>query len=306
LSGDLNALAPVTITPAMLISSTAPDSEYQPWVSTKTYAQDEYCVSPVTRRIYQSLVAGNVGKDPISKATWTGGIVYWQDMGPTNRWAMFDGRLSTQTIVESPLTVVLQPGPFDTIYLDGVDANTLDIVVRDAPGGEVVFSYSGPLEGSEPADYDEYFYMPFKPQTSSLTLDIPAYGASEVTVTLSTPGGTVKCGVLALGDVHNCGRCETDADVELKSFGSFETDKFGNADIQLYAKAKDINVSTIIPVEDAFAVQTVAESLQGVPAFYFCTNNPLFAGLRTFGLGKFKFSYRNNQVRLSLSVEGMI
>ena len=70
-------------------------------------------------RKYESLVASNVGHAPLQDAVGA----YWADVGPSNRWAMFDLLRNTGTMQASPLTVVITPGQrVDALALVGLVA----------------------------------------------------------------------------------------------------------------------------------------------------------------------------------------
>jgi hypothetical protein len=310
LSGNLSVLVPITITSAILQSTTAVAEGYPTWTSGATFAVGAYCYSPVTQHNYRSLVASNTGKDPTDPtnrvAASSGGVVYWQDVGPANPWAMFDKKIGTATTANGNLTVVLRPGAFSSLYVVGVSATAISVTVKDAPGGSVVYSYTGSLEGSAPDDYWEYFYDPFEPLTDLLLSDIPPYGTGEVTVSL-TDGGAVSCGALAIGDIKILGETLADAEAEPTSFSYIDTDDWGNTDIIDGPSATNLTMSAITESRAAgMRAQQIVTSLLGKPAFYFCSDRADTAGLRTWGLGSGKFSYRGDRCNISMTVKGLI
>ena len=120
-----------TIDDTILISSTVPESDYPAWSGSTSYTAGTRCISTVTHRIYECVTAHS-NKDPTNVVNQSGTTVYWLDIGPTNRWAMFDSEVSTQTEVVSPLTVVLHPGSFTGLYLAGLDAaDRLERIARE-------------------------------------------------------------------------------------------------------------------------------------------------------------------------------
>jgi hypothetical protein len=291
----------------MLTSTTATVGTYTAWSSTTNYTKGLYCYSPVTQRVYQSLVdTGNTNKDPALAANRVGVIVYWLDTGPTNQWAMFDKKPGTLTTATSDLTVVIRPGVFSSLYVAGVTASDIAVTVKDAPGGNVIYSYTGPMEASAPDDYWEYFFDPFEPLTDLLLTDIPPYGTAEVTVSL-TGGGTVACGALAVGDIKVLGQTLSDAEAEPTFFGYIDTDQWGETDIVDGPTATNLTLSAITNSRaEGLKAQRVVESALGTPAFWFATDTPDMAGLRTWGLGSGKFSYRSDRCSISISVKGLI
>jgi len=103
-----------------------------------TYALGDTCSSATTHRCYESLAAGNIGNPlPVPPDTVT---TKWLDVGPTNRWAMFDLARNTQTVHASPLAVVVAPGErINTVGITGVKGTTLVISATSVAGGGIVY-----------------------------------------------------------------------------------------------------------------------------------------------------------------------
>ena len=220
---------------------------------------------------------------------------------------MFDGEANTQTVAPSPLTVVLHAGVVTDLYLAGVVADTVSVTVKDAPGGNVIFTQTYSMEASAPADYYEYFFDPFKPLTDLLVQGIDPYGNGEVTVALSSSSGTVKCGLLAVGSVSDLGDTQYGAKAKPKSYSSITTDKFGRTTITRRKAATDMTASAMLKLEDAPDVLATIQSLLDVPAVWIAADLPQYNGLRCFGLGSGEISYDfPDDCQLSLTVQGLI
>lgn len=307
MTASLSVLAPVTVDDTILTSSTVTENDYAPWSNTTSYTVNSFCISTVTHRVYQCLVA-NTGKDPTDVNNRAGTTVYWLDYGPTNRWAMFDGEVSTQTVAASPLTVVLRPGSFTGFYLAALDAGNISVTIKDAPGGVVIYTYTGALEGSQPADWDEYFFDRFKPLTDFLASGIDQYNSAEMTVTLSnTAGGTVKCGVLAVGDLRSLGQTQYGAKAKPKTYSYIKTDDFGNTSIKRRKAAKDMTATAFLDISEANTVTDLITSLLDVPAVWIASDLTEYGFLRVFGLGSGEISADGpGYCQLSLSVQGLI
>lgn len=306
MTAQLSVLAPIAVDDTILVSSTAPENDYPVWNSGTSYAAGAFCISPVTHRVYQCMTA-HTGKDPTNANNQAGSVVYWLDYGPTNRWAMFDSEVSTQTVAASPLTVVMRPGSFSGLYAAGLDAGQIDIVVRDAPGGNVVYTYSGQLEGSQPADYDEYFFDRFKPLTDFLASDIEQYNSGELTLTLSSGSGTVKCGVLAVGDLRSLGKTQFGAKAKPKTYSYIKTDDFGRTSIVRRKTAMDMTASASLAKAEANTVTDLIRSLLDVPAVWIASDLTEYGFLRVFGLGSGEITATSPGLcELSLSVQGLI
>lgn len=298
---SLGALVPIELTTAMLTSSSVAENDYGVWSSSTTYALNAFCISPITHRIYQSLVAGNVGHDPTDLKNQSGSAPYWLDYGPTNRWAMFDGEVSTPTVAVSPLTVVLRAGIVTDVYFAGVEATTARVIVRDAPGGNVIFDQTTTMEASAPADYYEYFFDPFKPLTDLLVSGIDPYGNAEVTVELADPSGTVKCGMMAVGSVKMLAATQYGLKAKPKAYSYIKTDDFGNTKIVRRKKSTDMTASAWLKRSEAPQVLSTLQGLLDVPAVWITPD------VRCFGLGSGEISYDHPQdCQLSVTVQGLI
>ncbi|MBZ2208468.1 hypothetical protein [Massilia soli] len=302
----LSALKPITISTAMVISSTAPENDYPAWTSGATFSNGEFCISPVTHRVYQSQLAGNVNRDPTDIRNRSGAVIYWTDYGPTNRWAMFDAEISTQTTLSVPLTVVMQPGAFTDLYFDGLDASTIAVTVKDSPSGNVVYSYSGSLEGSEPSDYDEYFFDPFSPRTDLLLSGIEQYNSAELTYTLSS-STPVKCGVVAIGSLINFGPVLQGAKAKPKTYSYIKTDDLGVTKIVRRKATTDLSLTALVDRADANRVLSTMEAMLDIPAFWMASSKDDLRGLRRFGLASGELSYDHpTHCILSLTVQGIL
>jgi hypothetical protein len=307
MTASLSVLAPVPVDDTILASSTAAENDYPAWSSSAAYTAGMFCISAVTHRVYECITP-NTGKDPTDINNQAGNVAYWLDSGPTNRWAMFDAEVSTQTVVASPLTVVLRPGSFTGLYLAGLDAGAISITVKDTPGGSIIYSYTGQLEGSQPADYDEYCFDRFKPLTDFLVNDIQQYNSAELTITLSSGGGgTVKCGVLAVGDLRPLGRTQRGAKAKPKTYSYIKTDDYGRTSIKRRKSALDMTATAILDLSEANSVTSLIQSLLDVPAVWIGSGLPEYGFLRCFGLGSGEISADNAEYcTLSLSVQGLI
>lgn len=115
----MKLVRPFTIAPGNLTSNIAQDDAPE-YSASATYAVGDVVMSTTgaapTYRKYESLAAGNVGNalDDASK---------WLDLGPVNRWAMFDTKNGTATTSASNIAVsVAIDGRVDGLALFGLDA----------------------------------------------------------------------------------------------------------------------------------------------------------------------------------------
>ncbi len=311
MAAKLSILVPVDITPAMLTGSSIAEADYEVWNSTAIYGLGVRCIK--NHRIYESQVAAdaaskNQGKDPADLITQFGTIVYWNDVGPTNRWAMFDNEVSSQSTATTGMTVVIKPGAFNSIYLGGMEAVHLDITIKAAPGGAVIYTYSGALEASRPTNYYDWYFFPFSFLRSKLLSGIPAYSNMELTVTITSgAGATVKCGVLAVGLLQVLGRTQQGAKAKPKNFGYVKVDDYGKATVKKGKAATDVTASALIENREARQVQEILESAIGGACMLSCSDNADYSGLIRWGLLSGEVVYKTSSTsEVNVSLEGII
>jgi len=267
--------------------------------------------SATTHRVYESLKDGNLGKDPTvpsNRTTATGVGTWWIEVGPTNRVAMFDGLVSTQTSAASPLVITLAPGAFNGFALFGIDADSFAVEVRDAPGGNIIYSEpTTALEGSMPADYYEYFFARFKPLTQMIRTKIDPYGTAQIVLTLTKATGPVKLGMFAIGDMRPVGIPQRDAVAEPIDYSYIKTDAYGNTEVKKRVNATGLSITAKMDKEEAGAALDVVKQVLGTPCVVAGSEAQFYEWLTVFGLLSARMSAADYpHAELSITVKGLI
>lgn len=307
-----SALAPVAITAAMITASSLSVEDPNPaWSSVTAYTVGQRVYLASTHRVYEATgMAGNTNKDPSLPANQfdaAGVATFWIDAAPTNKYAMFDAVVSTQTSGTSPLSITLTPGYFNGFALFGLDADSMTVVVKDAPGGTVIYSHSGPLEGSAPADYYEYFFDRFKPQTQFIATGIDPYNNAEITLTLTKASGPAKIGMFAIGDMRPLGAPLRGASVEPIDFSYISTDAFGTTKVTKRNNATGLVISAKMEIEDANATLATVKELLGVPVVVVGSTATMYEALTVFGLMSARQQYDDyGEPVINITVKGII
>jgi len=226
----VKVVPPLTITPAMLTSTTAaePDAAQGEvnWNSATAYAVGAKVVRTTTHRVYACIQA-NTNRDPATDIQ----TLYWVDVGPTNRWAMFDLLRNTGTTVASPLTVRIAPNVrIDAIALVGLIADAASISVR--VGGAVVYAREERLRSRQTLNWYDYFFGAYDQKETTAFFDVPPYVNGEITLSLSRSEGPVICGGVVIGQAIDLGRTIHGAENDALNFSKIERDDFGTAVLQ--------------------------------------------------------------------------
>lgn len=301
-ASDAYVLVQTTIVDSMVTAwGTASEDDTTVWASGAfTSGQERHRVE--THRVYRRITDGTdaPGEYPENYPE------RWQNRRATNRIAMFDGEGATATTVASPLITVFKPGNFNGAYFAGVEgASLLEVVVKDETGGNVVFEFEDDLEGSEPGDWWEYWFMPFNARRDVVLSGIEPFLDAEVTVTLSGPG-SVSLGILQVGDLRPIGTTEDRAQAAPKSYSYVAINADGKNEIRRGKKARDLQFTVFGDLDDANRVGATFEELNDLPCAWFASTDPQYEMLRSFGLGRATLIHQDGEYVANINVEGLI
>ena len=263
---------PVAITTGMLVSHNVPETDYPEWSIATSYPLGGRVIKAATHRIYESAVAGNVADDPSS----TSGR--WIDIGPTNRWAMFDQALGTVTTRNDGIALTINPGAVDSVAL-------LDVI-----GSTVRVQATG---------YDETVAVGPGPITF---LDLPGTGGN-ITVTVSG-SGAVSVGTLLVGTLVTLGVTGESPTAGIDDFSRKDVDEFGDVTVVPRAWAKRMSARALIRTDALDDVANRIASVRAVPSLWIADDGT--DSLTLYGFFKdFSIEVGENVSTLSLTVEGL-
>jgi hypothetical protein len=306
-------IRPTKVTDAMLISSTIPETDYENWLASTSYVIGDRVTRAVSgvHRNFENLIAGVDATFPeISALNLT---PRWLDIGPTNKWAMFDGLVGTQSSAPTSITVVLAPGRLNSLALLQVDATNIDIMLT-VSGSPVYEASMDMTSGNAVGDWYQYFYEPVYQQDAvtvinlfdSSLLDIPAYSEGILTITLSKTSGTVSIGAMVFGLYADLGETEYKPTLGIIDYSRKEVDQFGNYTIIKRAYSKRMNAQVMVMQADVDNVTRILSQYRSTPVVWIGAGN-LFTGMIIYGFYKewemlvdnFRFA------DLSISIEGL-
>lgn len=316
MSTDANALVivpPLTITDSILVTSgsppatNVPENDYSEWDGGSpgtTYATGDRVILTSTHKIYESLQDGNLNKNPVTETLW------WVEVGPTNRWAVFDTSVSTQTAQSDNITYTLEPGVgFNSLaILNLTDADEINLTITSASAGSPGIVYTDTIDlglTSPFSDWYNWFFGIRSRPTQYIITTLPVYvdGVLEIEIL----GGTdLAVGVIAIGQQQRFGRgIRLGARVGIQDYSRKETNEFGEAVLVQRAFAKKANFDLFIDKAEVDTLQNYLTSLRAVPALWIGSTE--YESTTVFGF------YKNFDILLSypehadceLEVEGL-
>jgi hypothetical protein len=301
----MKVIKPVTITDAMLVSTTVaePAAGETVWDGAHTYIVGDEIVSTTSHRRYASLVGSNMGNDP---ATDDG--TKWSDLGPTLRWAMFDNEVNTQSTGTTALTVELAPGIVNSLAVMEMVGTQLDVTMTDGHAGPEIYSASFPLDTSSILDWYGYFFEPFRQRKSVVLQDLPPYASGHITVEVSS-SGDVAIGQCIVGTVYPLGPASTGIQAGIHDYSKKVTDAdTGVVSLDVRKYAKTLKAMFKVPTGGIDAVHQVLEDLRAVPAVWIADDKGTYDALTVFGFyTDFSLTVAYAQTSFyNLEIEGMI
>ncbi|MBF8651972.1 hypothetical protein IRZ81_14330 [Pseudomonas putida] len=237
-----------------------PEADYPLWMSTTAYAVGDIVM--LEHRSYEALVA-NSNKNPTGGAT---DPPTWLDLGPTNRWRMFDDKIGTVTTNPESISLTIAPGrAVDSLAFFGLDAASIYVRVVDPYQGIVYESSVSPVSTDGINDWYEYFFAPVEVNEDFVLLDVPVGSYGSIEIKVAKPAGIAKVGALILGKAAVLGDTLYGTSVGITDYSRKERDDFGNTVIveRDYSKRADFDV--MVPTSMVSQVQRLLSKHRAKP-----------------------------------------
>jgi hypothetical protein len=257
----MKVLAPLTISEAMLTSSTLSETEHSAWNGATTYAAADRVI--YSHAIYESLQGTNLNKTPdaTTSSTW------WVRVGPTNKWAMFDGSVSTASADTADIEVQVTPGAIvDSVAC--VSAIGASVRVQMHDGATLVHDETRSLDSTPIADWEDYFFADQVLAGELLFSDLPRYLSGVITVTIAASSGEASIGALVFGRLHDLGIAEATASASITDYSRKETDDFGTVALIERSYAKRSQQRMLLDTSELRRVQALLAGLRATPAVW--------------------------------------
>ncbi len=226
------------------------------------YTVGQRVMLAATHMVYECVIA-NTGNLP--NAT---GSTFWKTVAATNRWAMLDTVISTQTAKTTKLSFSFRSaGITNSIGFMNVSGDSIRVRVRDATEGIVydkTVALTGPL--IQPTWYD-YFFSTGLPSTQAVFTDLPPY--LDGTITVDVLGTTCAIGACVAGYAINFGMgVQYGASVGIQDYSIKQKDAYGETTFLQRGFAKRISMNMLLDNSEVDSTLDALASLRAVPALW--------------------------------------
>lgn len=270
---------------------------YLPWDSGTTYALNDKVLAG--HREYQSLQAGNTGQ-VVTDPSW------WQDLGPNNRWRMFD--IANSSVTERALSIKAQVqvgGRADAVSLLNIVGAAVRVEIETDDDGVIYDETFDLVSSSGINSWYEYFFEPIVRQGDFSLYDLPLNADPRVRVTVAEPGGTATLGTLLVGQSRNLGPTIHPAKLGIQDFSRKDVDDFGNFTIVKRNFARRATFKVVVEEEAMDAISTLLASYRATAIMWLgvdqYTSSWLYGFYRDFS---FDLSSPRETI-LNLELEGL-
>ena len=274
---SLSVVKPTAITPEMLVSTNVPETDYPSWLATTTYAAGARVILASTHKVYESLQAGNQGKSPASEPT------FWSEVGPTNRWRLFDLSNTSQTVQGNALQYAIKTGAAVNAVaaLNLIGAQSIRIRLTDPVFG-LLYDKTSPLVSipDEPSWYAWFFGERIE-QTQHIALDLPSYPNASIQVDLAGTA-SMAVGVLLLGQLKLVSEnMRYGSRMGIRDYSRKEKNDWGDLILVERAYSKTISFPVQIKRQDLDRTHALLSSLRATPCLWVGDAN--LASMTAFG-----------------------
>lgn len=244
----MRVIYPITVTPAVLVSSSIPDeTTYPAFAAGTTYTTGDRVILD-GQAVYECLAAGVVGALPLSDAEWV--IVR-----PTNRWAMFDQLPSTSRQQSDPLTITLDVPAVGDVMLLGVVAASVTVTLPDVTRTVTLATH----------EEQSVYITGLGSAGGNLTITIqPAL----VGISVGVSSLVLRVAEILVGTVQELGETQMGAGVGISDYSTRTIDEYGNASFVRRGYSGFLQAQIILDRDDADLVLDTITALRAVPCVW--------------------------------------
>lgn len=300
----MRLIKPVEITPAKLVSSNVPETDFAAWVSTTAYDIDTKVIW--NHRIYQALAAVPAGVKPGEEVIDKDHPAKWLDLGSTNRWRMFDNKVESLTTNPGTIEVTIKPGAVvNSLALFNLKGKSVTVSMVDALEGEVYRKEISLVDAGVTNWYD-WFFEPIGIRTDVVVLDMPAYGSANIVLTIDAGPEVATVGHVVIGAVKQIGTALYGSSVGINDYSRKSTDDFGNTVVIQRSFSNRADFDIALDTSEVTRVRRLLADLRATPVVWIGEES--YEATILFGFYKdFQIVFSGPTVSdCSITVEGVI
>jgi hypothetical protein len=302
----MRLIKPIPVTDAKFGTSNIaePDTGESVWNAGTSYNIGDVVVliTGGYHRKYRRLISGTTPTTPALDAA------NWVDIGPTNRWAMFDDETNTQTTNPASIVATVNVGQnANGLALIELVGSSVTITVKDTPGGTTVYTTTVNLEQSLVLDWYQYFFEPFSQKSTVVLTDLPPYPSMSVTMSLNGIG-VVKCGGMIIGTLYSLGTTSYNATAGIRDYSTKDTNTTTGIVTLVPGKfSKRLKAKLQVRTAQVGPLQQLFYDIRATPCFWIGDDSNTYDSLQVFGFYRdFELDVAYPEVSFySIDIEGM-
>lgn len=253
----MRIIRPFTVDASNLTASNVP-YDYPLWDSGTTYAVDDI-VRHTDDHEYQSLQASNTGHS-VDDPAW------WVDLGPVNRFRMFDQSNTSQTTNPDSIDVTIEvSGVANSVSFLNIVGETIQLIMSTAAEGVIYDETVSLVSSSGVSNWWEYFFEPVTRYGDWTFNDLPTYLNPTIQAIITDTGATAKVGSMVVGLSRTFGRTIYPSSLSIQDYSRKEADAFGYFTIIERNFAKRASLKVLVDERNVDALTTILADLRATP-----------------------------------------
>lgn len=228
-------------------TSNVPEDDYPLWDESTAYVEGDWVMWE--HRVYEAL-GDSTGKEPgVSPADWNDG-------GYTNRYRMFDEKISTPTTNPESIEVGLAPGkPIDSVAFFNVDAGDVRVKSIDPYQGTVFDRSVAPVSTEGIDNWHSYFFNPIELMRDFVITGVPSSSFGSLEITLTKQNGTASVGSVVIGSTFVIGCATYGTEVGITDYSYKAQDDYGNWEIVERGYSKRAEFDVVVKTRETGQIQ---------------------------------------------------
>jgi len=265
----MRVVPPVEITVDKIVASNVPEKDNPPWDVRTAYVIGARVM--LNHINYEALVA-HTGRNPETDAVTPAA---WLNLGPTNRWKMFNKRQGNTWMIGSFTT---NPESIDLTIRPGVRINSFGLVgvrgasvrvVMTVPGSTTpVYDKTFNISSKAGGTWYRYYFGQFVTRDNVAQFDLPPFNNADIRFIISAPGSVAQVGMLVIGMTKTIGVAVYGTSLGSESYSHIKEDAFGNVNIVPGGERRYVDFNVVMTGDQVSSSLRTLNLLKDTAALY--------------------------------------